>query len=77
MDKQSRIRSGQTDTVTAVVSSAGRSSQKGASAIEYVMIIAVIVVAIAGIFFVFGRDDGPIQGAFDSITSFLEGRDGT
>lgn len=54
-----------------------RESQKGASAIEYVMIIAVIVVAIAGIFFVFGGNDGPIQGAFDSITSFLEGGDGS
>ena len=46
MDKQSRLRSGQTDTVAAACS-AGRSSQKGASAIEYVMIIAVIVIAIA------------------------------
>ncbi|MBZ2189075.1 hypothetical protein K8B33_08200 [Alcanivorax sp. JB21] len=47
MDKQSAHESRQTDTVSAVASTAGRKSQKGASAIEYVMIIAVIVIAIA------------------------------
>ncbi|MBA3979728.1 MAG: Flp family type IVb pilin [Alcanivorax sp.] len=54
-----------------------RESQKGASAIEYVMIIAVLVVAIAGVFSVFAGEEGPIQGAFDSITSFLEVGDGS
>ncbi|MCH8542351.1 MAG: hypothetical protein LAT61_02150 [Alcanivorax sp.] len=47
MDKQSVLTSGQPDAVTTASRAVGRESQKGASAIEYVMIIAVIVIAIA------------------------------
>lgn len=46
-----------------------RESQKGASAIEYVMIIAVIVVVIAGAFVAFGPD---VDGVFERMSSFFE-----
>lgn len=73
MGKQSELNSGQMDAAFAVSNFAGQESQKGASAIEYVMIIAVIVIAIAGAFVLFAPD---IDGVFETMSGFLDGGDG-
>lgn len=53
-----------------------KEKQKGASALEYIVLAAVIVIAVAiGAAFLVGGGEGTIEGTFDEIKESLAGKD--
>lgn len=53
-----------------------KQKQKGASALEYIVLAAVIVIAVAlGASFLVGGGEGTIEGTFEEIKESLAGKD--